>query len=144
MATHTLMTAEQFDRLPEEDGRRWELLDGELIQVSSATAGHNEVEAKLLVSMRLFMDPRQLGKVIPDTEFAFGQNRLRPDLAVLSQAKWTLVNLDRVPVLTIPDVAIEIVSPSDVVDRLERKVAVYLENGVAEVWVIHSKRQYIY
>jgi len=35
------MTAEQFDALPEEEGRNWELLDGELIEVPSATPKHN-------------------------------------------------------------------------------------------------------
>ncbi len=41
------MTAEQFDALPEEEGRKWELLDGELIEVSSATPEHNLILARL-------------------------------------------------------------------------------------------------
>jgi hypothetical protein len=32
MATDKLMSAAQFDALPEEDGRQWELLDGEIIE----------------------------------------------------------------------------------------------------------------
>jgi Uma2 family endonuclease len=90
------------------------------------------------------MGPRKLGKVIPDTEFAFGESRLRPDLSILSQSKWDMVDLDKVPVRTIPDMTVEIVSPSEAADRLERKVAVYIEAGVAEVWVIHTRRQYMY
>lgn len=38
MATRTLMTAEQFDQLPEE-GRHYELLDAERIEPPSATPG---------------------------------------------------------------------------------------------------------
>jgi Uma2 family endonuclease len=57
------------------------------------------------------MDPRRLGRVIPDTEFALGESRLRPDLSILSQSKWNLVDLDKVPVRSIPDVTVEIVSP---------------------------------
>jgi hypothetical protein len=49
------------------------------------------------------MDPRRLGRVIPDTEFALGESRLRPDLSILSQSKWNLVDLDKVPVRSIPD-----------------------------------------
>jgi Uma2 family endonuclease len=144
MATQTLMTAAQFDALPEEDGRRWELLDGELIEMSSATASHNEVEAKLLVSTRVFMDTRRLGRVIPDTEFAFGEDRLRPDLSILSEAKWTKLDRHKVPVRILPDIAVEIVSPSEAAETLERKVTIYIETGVAEVWVIHTKQQYMY
>ena len=138
------MTATQFDALPVEDGRRWELLDGELIEMSSATAGHNDVEAELLLSLRFFMKSRRLGRVIPDTEFAFGEDRLRPDLSILLQSKWIQVDRDKVPVRIIPDIAVEIVSPSEVAGNLERKVAVYIETGVAEVWVIHAPRQYMY
>jgi Uma2 family endonuclease len=47
MPVRTLMTAEQFDALPEEEGRKWELLDGELIEVSSATPEHNFILARL-------------------------------------------------------------------------------------------------
>src|SRR5579859_219351 len=45
------------------------------------------------------------------TEFAFGQNRFQPDLAVLLAAKWKEVEQSRCPVLIIPDIAVEIVSP---------------------------------
>jgi Uma2 family endonuclease len=41
MAVQTLMTAAEFDALPEEEGRNWELLDGRLIEVLPATPRHN-------------------------------------------------------------------------------------------------------
>jgi Uma2 family endonuclease len=47
MPVRTLMTAEQFDTLPEEEGRKWELLDGELIEVPSATPKHNRILLRL-------------------------------------------------------------------------------------------------
>jgi Uma2 family endonuclease len=107
------MTAAQFDALPEEAGRRWELLDREIIEVPNATARHDDVEAELLFSLMLFIGPRKLGKVIPDTEFAFGESRLRPGLSILSQSKWAELDRDKVPVRTIPDITVEIVSPSE-------------------------------
>jgi len=39
--TAQTLTAEQFDALPEEEIRKWELLDGEFIEVPSATPRHN-------------------------------------------------------------------------------------------------------
>lgn len=54
MPTRTLMTAEQFDQLPEEE-TRYELLDGELIEVPSATLGHNVIQAILLTSLMNFL-----------------------------------------------------------------------------------------
>ncbi len=41
------MTAEQFDALPEEEIRKWELPDGQLIEVRSATPKHNRIPGRL-------------------------------------------------------------------------------------------------
>src|ERR1700730_6199354 len=101
MATRTLISAEEFDRLPEEEGRRYELLDGELIEVASATPGHNALVAILLMGLGRY----QLGRgsvqgfALPDTEFALGgTRRLRPDIAVFLAAKWARVDRCAVPV----------------------------------------------
>ena len=136
MATHTLMTAAQFDQLPQDEGRKWELLDGELIPVSSATPEHSFILMKLVRSTT--------GAVLSDTEFAIGENRrLRPDLAVLSAAKWAQVERRRVPVTVMPDIVVEIVSPSESAGGLERKVDAYLQAGIPEVWVVYPETQHV-
>jgi Uma2 family endonuclease len=144
MATHTLMTTEQFDRLPEQDGRRLELLHGELIETPSAPVRHNLIKMQLLVAMHQWLAKDERGVAIPNTEFAFGANRLQPDLAVLFQAKWALVDRDRVPVLIIPDIAVEIVPPSESARNLDRKVQVYRAHGVTEVWIIYPEGEHMY
>ncbi len=65
MPVRTLMTAEQFDALPEEEGRKWELLDGELIEVSSATPEHNLILGRLFALLYSFVRPAKLGKAAP-------------------------------------------------------------------------------
>ena len=105
MATQTLITAEQFDQLPEEQGQRFELLDGELIEWSSATPRHNDIVGNVLIAMKPRMLRQKTGMMVSATEFAIGQDRLRPDIAILLAAKWAQVDMDRVPVKVIPDVA---------------------------------------
>jgi Uma2 family endonuclease len=144
MATHTLMTAEQFDALPGEDGRHWELLEGELIEMASATAKHNRIQAQLNATLDLWLAKDNRGVTLPTTEFAFGANRFQPDLAVLLQAKWTLVEQDRVPVLIIPDIAVEIVSPSESAVNLDRKLRIYRAHGVTEVWIVYPEGSHMY
>ena len=131
------MTAKQFDALPEEEGRKWELLDGELIEVSSATPKHNRILARLVRLLDSFAEPRKLGAVLPETDLAVGDDtRLRPDLGFFSAETWRAVDLDRVPVVQTPDVAIEIISPSETATAINRKVDAYLKWGVHEVWLI--------
>ena len=43
MATTATMSGLQFDALPYEEGRRWELLEGDCIEVSSPTPRHQEI-----------------------------------------------------------------------------------------------------
>jgi len=131
------MTAEQFDALPEEEGRKWELLDGELIEVSSATPEHNYILAQLLSLLQTFVIPRRLGVVLPETDLAVRANtRLRPDFGFFSAETWRTVDLDRVPVVQTPDIAVEIISPSETAKTIRRKIDAYLKWGVHEVWLI--------
>jgi Uma2 family endonuclease len=139
------MTPAQFDALPEEDGRRVELVEGELIEMPNTTARHNLVQMEILVAVHRCLLKDHRGAVIPRTEFAFGANRLQPDLAVLLQAKWTLVDKDRVPVLIIPDIAVEIVSqPSESAHNLDRKLRIYRAHGVTEVWIVYPDGEHMY
>ena len=134
------MTAEQFDALPEEEGRKWELLDGELIEVSSATPRHNRILARLLATLHRFVDARKLGAVLPETDLAVKANtRLRPDFGFFSAETWQTVDLDRVPVIQTPDIAVEIIFPSETATTINRKVDAYLKWGVHEVWLIEPE-----
>ncbi len=139
------MTAKQFDRLPVEDGRRWELLDGELIEMASATPEHNHIAGKLNARLFVFLEAHPCGVVIPETEFATGpERRQQPDLAVLSLEAWQRIDRRRVPVIEMPLIAVEVVSPSEGATALNRKIKAYLEAGVKEVWVIYPETKEIY
>jgi Uma2 family endonuclease len=134
------MTAEQFDALPEEEGRKWELLDGELIEVPSATPKHNLILAQLLSLLHSYAIPRRLGVVLPETDLAVRANtRLRPDMGFFSAETWRTVDIERVPVIQTPDIAVEIISPSETSTTINRKIDAYLKWGVQEVWLIEPE-----
>src|ERR1700733_4510188 len=105
MPVRALMTAEQFDALPEEEGRKWELLDGELIEVPSATPLHNLILMRFASLLHSFVVPRKLGVVLPETDLAVKANtRLRPDFGFFSPDIWRTVDLRRVPVVQTPNI----------------------------------------
>ncbi len=134
------MTAEQFDALPEEEGRKWELLDGELIEVSSATPLHNVILARMIRKLESVTDAPGLGMIIPATDLAVQRDsRLRPDLSFFSADTWRAVDIDRVPIVETPDIATEIISPSESAMTIQRKVEAYLAWGVREIWLIYPE-----
>jgi Uma2 family endonuclease len=137
MATTTSMTGAQFDALPYEEGRRWELVEGELIEVPSATPEHQIIVGKLIMSLGEYFRQSPIGGVLPDVEFALSdRDRMRPDVCVLLGERWTGLNRKRIPIPGAPDIACEIISPSERTAESTRKVRTYLRRGVKEVWQV--------
>jgi Uma2 family endonuclease len=85
MATTAIITGAQFDALPYEEGRLWELVDGELIPMPSPTARHQYVVQNILIELALhFRAHPEQGTALADVEFALADNyRVRPDVFVL-------------------------------------------------------------
>ena len=134
------MTAQQYDALPLEEGLKWELLDGELIEVPSATPRHNRILARLTRLLDAFAETRRLGVVLPETDLAVRKDsRLRPDFCFFSADTWRHVDLDRVPVFETPDVAVEVISRSESAATIQRKVEACLAWGVREIWLVYPE-----
>jgi Uma2 family endonuclease len=145
MPVQTLMTAAQFDALPEDEGRKWELLDGELIEVSSATPKHNAILGRLYRLLQNFAVAKNLGNALLETDLAVRKDtRLRPDFSFFSAAKWRMIDLDRVPVVESPDIAAEIISSSETATTVNRKIEAYLNWGVHEIWLIYPETRTLY
>lgn len=138
------MTGAEFDALPYDEERQWELLEGDLIEVPSATPKHQKMVTNLLLSFVPYLRHDALGRVYPDVEFALSNNtRLRPDVAVLLGDNWSNLDEDKIPVLGAPDIAIEIISPSERTLESARKVQAYLRHGVQEVWQVFPLDRYV-
>ena len=132
------MSGTQFDALPYEEGRRWELLEGELIEVPSPTPEHQDIVYAILNALKLYLqEHRSQGAAYADVEFALADHvRLRPDVCVLLPEKAGQLDRRRIPIPGAPDLAIEVISPSERSGESYRKVLSYLQHGVAEVWQI--------
>jgi|HubBroStandDraft_4_1064222.scaffolds.fasta_scaffold1259089_2 Uma2 family endonuclease len=72
MATVTTITGAQFDAMPYEEGRRWELVNGKLISVSSPTPRHQDIVFEILLAVRRYLqqNPGSMGLAYQDVEFA--------------------------------------------------------------------------
>jgi Uma2 family endonuclease len=145
MATATLMSAEEFDNLV-ANGADLELIHGEAIEIVSANYEHNKLLARTIEETGPQLRRLKWGDCIPGTDFVFGEHRMRPDLALIRAENATRADRRRVPVRVIPDIVVEIASPSESELDQEVKVAAYLDNGVREVWVffIDTRRVYVH
>jgi Uma2 family endonuclease len=79
------MTGAQFDAMPYDKGRRWELINGELIPVPSPTPRHQDIAFEITAAIRGYLKANHpAGLAYQDVEFALtGNDRLRPDVCIL-------------------------------------------------------------
>jgi Uma2 family endonuclease len=66
----------------------------------------------------------------------------RPDLSVFLADRLSQIDLDKIPAPFAPDIAIEVLSPSEGVMEMRSKVREYLGAGSVEVWLVdHANRE---
>ncbi len=136
MSTKTLLTTEQFERLPEPEVGHYELDQGELIYVSPNDLRHNRVRDKLYMPLREFVASRGLGEATAETLFEFVPGTVRaPDTAFMAAAQIRDVNPDGVLRL-VPRLVVEVLSPSNTPEEMARKIQLYKNAGVAAIWVL--------
>jgi Uma2 family endonuclease len=136
MALGAGITIEEFELLPDALALNHELVDGELVDVSGNTAGHNFLRDLLVVRLTLAIEGKALGIIISEQEYDFDGNAHGPDVTFIGAAKLHLFDRTRRVQLFVPDLAIEIVSENDKFKPLMEKAARYRKCGTKEVWVL--------
>jgi Uma2 family endonuclease len=133
-------TDEELESLP-EDGHKYELLDGDLI-MSPVPANHGVICVRLIILIGSFVQRRKLGEVYDSsTGFRLSHEVLvSPDVSFVSKArlKRILRGPDRF-LYGAPDLAVEVLSPSDRMNELHRKLDLYFRHGTRLVWILNWK-----
>jgi Uma2 family endonuclease len=139
MATKTLLTLEQFERLP-DDGMRHELDEGELISMPPPLTIHGIIQSRIARILGNFVESQSLGVVTVETGFRLGRDTVRaPDISFIRAERMANLDLER-RFEGAPDLAVEVISPSETAADIAHKVGQYLHAG-AVVWVVYPKDQ---
>lgn len=136
MATSVHLTIDDFERLPEEQAKNRELVDGELVEMSGNTLYHNSIRDHLIELLRPLARERGLGAVVAEQEYDFAGNAHGPDVSFFGPAKQALADPDKRVQRFVPDLAIEIVSANDTFNSIFRKKDRYRSAGTEEVWIV--------
>ena len=142
MATKTLLTVEEFLRLPQSKDEWYELEEGELVVVSPGMFRHNHVRDTVFFVLKLFLQDRKLGTVVTEQPFQlFGGTVRIPDVAFV-RAERTLPP-DTLPEGA-PDLVVEVVSPTNTPREIHRRISDYFAAGCKRVWVFYPEEKEIY
>ncbi len=122
----------------ENENTHFELIDGKLFEMSPPGYIHGRLAVKIARYMDIYVEEHDLGTVTVETGYHPPDNRLTllsPDVAFLSSAKMPRPLPDKyIPLM--PDLAVEILSPTDTLKQVRRKAAVYLHYGTQLVWIV--------
>jgi Uma2 family endonuclease len=137
------MTVEELAKLP-PDQSRGELIQGEFFSMSPAGHSHGSIASNILLFIAAFVREHKLGKTYAaETGFILARN---PDTVRAPDAAFVQTErlADQSPsgfFEGAPDLAVEVISPSETVDEVESKVIDYLEAGSRLVWLIYPRTQ---
>jgi Uma2 family endonuclease len=142
MAATTLLTSDQFLALPEEFDQQGnplhrELINGEVVPMPHAATRHDVIRGNVLDVLIVYLSAnRGLAlRALPDTEFVVGSNdTFIPDCCIIAANR--LIADEHKYIQGAPELAIEVVSPSESAAYLRIKTEAYLANGSRSVWII--------
>ena len=149
MATATPPDLEHVELPIVEPDSDYEIVDGRIVKEPPLGAYEMRMANRLARSIVLFDPSGELGDAVVEVLFILNNEpmlRRRPDMAFVSQERWPADrSMDREAAWdVIPDLAVEITSPTDLIDDLMDKVEEYFSAGVRLVWVIYPKQRRIY
>jgi Uma2 family endonuclease len=137
-----LMTVEDLENLP-DDSYRHELVCGHLIAEPLPSHWHDRTRRRLERILEQFVEARGLGEVFGEAGYVLARNpdtARGPDISFVSRERLSDFD-DRHFFSGAPDLAIEILSPSNRRGEMHAKVADYLAAGTRLVWVVDPERK---
>ena len=137
------MTIEQFEALPDEVTARHELVEGELVTVSSPTPKNTLVRDDLRFLLKMWALKHKTATAFCELNVQTQAGTVRrPDIAIFSADQMRRIDMNQVPVPNAAMIAVEILSPSEAMVDVSRKAVEYLKAGSREVWLVdHENRE---
>lgn len=147
--TNELLTLEEFVRLPDKGPYKIELVRGRVVREPPPGAPHGWMVWKLFAALCTHVEERGRGIVVNETGFLLSVDppTVRgPDLAVILSENLPRKELPEGFWTMPPDLAIEVLSPSNSAVEIQEKVLDYLTAGTRLVWVVdpHTRTVIVY
>jgi Uma2 family endonuclease len=122
--------------------KEYEIVAGQPEEKTMGGARHSGVGVRLIVRIASHVEAHQLGGVYgPDATFQIGENQRIPDVAFVAAARLPAEGEPEGIWPMAPDLAVEIISPNDLYERVISKVEEYLAGGVRQVWLISPEHK---
>ena len=139
-------TVRDLERLPEIEGWRYEIIDGELFVSTQPHNDHQETWALTTTALGTWNTMTGTGRIFGAPGIVFADDdAVAPDLVWVSRARYPRVTTQEGKFHSAPELVIEILSPGRANERRDReiKLALYDRRGVEEYWLMDWERRLI-
>ena len=135
------MTVEEFMNI-DDDSHRHALIKGELLTMPLPKFLHARIVANLIMILAAYVKANRLGVVYGETGYHLERDPdtvLGPDMSFVSKER--VEQADDGYYQGPPDLAVEVLSPSDRKGYIERKLVLWLGTGTRSVWLVDPRRR---
>ena len=134
------LTLADLDALP-DDGKRYELIEGDLYVSRAPHLTHQAVIGNLYHSLRGYLNTNPLGKVFPEVGLVLSdQDAVIPDLVFVTHERFARAYSDG-RFVEVPELVVEVISSGAENERRDRNVKrhLYGKFGADEYWIINRE-----
>ena len=137
-----MMTVDQFAEmnLTLAEAEDYELVEGELVPMPSGTPLHARVRDAILAFLFWFFRKNPIGEAFAEVDCLLGSRTIRrADVSVFLGERIKQIDIRKIPIPFAPDIAVEVLSPSETVIEANRKIHNYLDAGCKEIWLFDAE-----
>lgn len=139
---HGMTVAELHAMDGTDDGRRWELIDGKLFVSPAPVPGHQRIVVRLVTALE---HHGGLLVLVAPTDIQVDDGTIvQPDVVVFASRQAGLVQPESAPAIgLVPDIAVEVSSPSTRRLDIIHKRRLYEDNDVVEYWFVDREAEVV-
>lgn len=138
------LTLDDLEQMPDEFVHR-ELVNGELVELPPPELKYVKITKRIFLALDRFCESEDMGEAFIEVGHKVtedGRNWIQPDISVINRDQYAKQEQDRF-LSGAPDIAIEVISPSERPKHIRAKRDVLFRAGCKEIWVVRPKTQSI-
>lgn len=124
------------DYLKTPEGGKFQLIAGEIIEMTSPTPYHQRIVSRLATIFNNFILKENIAElfVAPLDVYFSDTETYQPDILILLNESFSKMKENKIE--GAPDLIVEVLSPSTAYYDLKHKKSIYEKNGVKEYWIV--------
>jgi Uma2 family endonuclease len=135
-------TYQDYLELP-DDGNRYEIIEGELVMPPAPYTIHQDICRNIAIELTIYTRKMKLGKIYfaPTDVVLSDINVVQPDILFISKENLQIITEKNIK--GVPDLIVEIISPSTDYYDLFVKKETYERSGIKEYWLVDPQKQWV-